>query len=194
MKKSILGLILGFLLIGTNGFAADGDLIVNGKIGVGTTSPAEKLDVNGNVKATGFIGPGIIKQVLTVSPTSNISTSSTTFVDMPGMEITLNTGNSILLIFWNATVYNPTGYNCSVETLLDGVRAGPVFGGNYTNLPGYGPSAIAVWAGGHAVTPTTAGTHTVKLRWKVQSGTSQNSPTATPDYYGRTLTVIEVGQ
>jgi hypothetical protein len=42
--------ILGLLLTGTTTFAADGDMIVNGKIGVGTASPASKLDVNGDVR------------------------------------------------------------------------------------------------------------------------------------------------
>lgn len=46
-KKKILGLVIGFLLIGVNVFAADGDLIVNGNIGIGTTSPGARLDING---------------------------------------------------------------------------------------------------------------------------------------------------
>jgi len=55
MKKGILGLILGFLLIGMNVFAADGDLIVEGNVGVGTTDPAAKLDVQGGpVKIQGI--------------------------------------------------------------------------------------------------------------------------------------------
>ena len=45
MKRKILGLIIGFLFIGINGFAADGDLIVNGNVGIGTTAPASKLEV-----------------------------------------------------------------------------------------------------------------------------------------------------
>jgi hypothetical protein len=43
-----LWLFIGFLLIGTNLFAADGDLIVNGKLGVGTTAPTAKLELSGN--------------------------------------------------------------------------------------------------------------------------------------------------
>jgi hypothetical protein len=47
MKKKMLGLVIGFLLIGINLFAADGDLIVNGNVGIGTTNPAGKLDISG---------------------------------------------------------------------------------------------------------------------------------------------------
>jgi len=41
----MLGLALMFLLIGFNVFAADGDLIVNGSVGIGTTGPDRRLDV-----------------------------------------------------------------------------------------------------------------------------------------------------
>lgn len=53
MKKKILGFIVGFLLIGVNLHAADGDLIVNNKLGVGNTSPTYQLDVTGDVRFTG---------------------------------------------------------------------------------------------------------------------------------------------
>jgi hypothetical protein len=52
MKKIVLGLVAGLVLIGSNVFAADGDLIVNGKVGIGTTtSPGAKLHVAGNDSA-----------------------------------------------------------------------------------------------------------------------------------------------
>jgi hypothetical protein len=41
MKKNILGLVMGFLMIGMNGYAADGDLIVNGSVGIGMTTETE---------------------------------------------------------------------------------------------------------------------------------------------------------
>lgn len=50
MKGKFLGLMLGVVLIGANLYAADGDLIVNGNLGVGTTTPTQKLDVAGYIK------------------------------------------------------------------------------------------------------------------------------------------------
>jgi len=47
MKKKTLILMLGFLLIGVNLYAA-GDLIVEGKAGIGTTTPGATLDVRGS--------------------------------------------------------------------------------------------------------------------------------------------------
>lgn len=47
VKKIIMLFIVGFIFTGYNIFAANGDLIVNGKLGVGTTGPAGKLEVQG---------------------------------------------------------------------------------------------------------------------------------------------------
>lgn len=44
MKKSIVALAIGLLFVGANVFAA-GDLVVNGKLGVGQAAPAAKLHV-----------------------------------------------------------------------------------------------------------------------------------------------------
>ena len=47
MKRVVFALTIGFLLISIPSFAADGDLIVNGKVGIGTISPEAALDVYG---------------------------------------------------------------------------------------------------------------------------------------------------
>jgi hypothetical protein len=60
MKARVLVFILGFLLIGVNLYAADGDLIVNNKIAIGMTSPAYKLDVSGDVRFTGILQGGSV--------------------------------------------------------------------------------------------------------------------------------------
>lgn len=46
MKRRFAILMIGFLLAAANVFAADGDLIVNGNMGIGTTTPGAKLEVN----------------------------------------------------------------------------------------------------------------------------------------------------
>ncbi|MBI5103195.1 MAG: tail fiber domain-containing protein [Nitrospirae bacterium] len=56
MKMKILGITLIFLFAASYLYADDGDLIVNGRLGVGTgTPPAQKLDVAGNIGASGEI-------------------------------------------------------------------------------------------------------------------------------------------
>jgi hypothetical protein len=193
MKKKILGLVIGFMLVAVNLFAADGDLIVNGNVGIGTTNPTEKLEVNGNVKAAGLLAPGTIGQIESVSPTADTTTNSTSFVDMDGMSITLTTaGNSKLLIFWNAGIYrNNTNKWIITEAQVDGNRVGAAQAGAYSyDVTGGAGHSI----GGNALATVSAGSHTVKIRWRVTGGTASNSPTASPDVYGRTLTVIEVRQ
>ena len=191
MKKKIIGLVIGFMLFGVSAFAQNGNLIVNGSVGIGTTTPSQALEVNGNIKATGLLAPGAIGQILTVSPTANTSTTSTSFVNMNGMTVTLTTtGNSVLLIFWNADIYQDTASNWVVtEAQVDGVRVGAAQGGAYSAGGG-----IVDSMGGNAVGTVSAGSHTVNILWKVSGGTAANNPTTYPNNYGRTLTVIQVLQ
>lgn len=46
MKRRILAVTLTLLCVAVNAFGADGDLIVNGKLGVGTSSPGYLLTVS----------------------------------------------------------------------------------------------------------------------------------------------------
>jgi hypothetical protein len=50
MKKKILVLLIGILLIAINLYAEPGDVFVEGKLGVGTTTPNARLEVNGDIK------------------------------------------------------------------------------------------------------------------------------------------------
>lgn len=52
MKKVLWAITLGVLLIGLNGYAADGDLIVNGKLGLRTTTPTGVFEIMGLVSVT----------------------------------------------------------------------------------------------------------------------------------------------
>jgi hypothetical protein len=50
MGKKIIILLMVMMCIAINVYAADGDLIVNGNLGVGTTAPSQKLDIVGNIE------------------------------------------------------------------------------------------------------------------------------------------------
>lgn len=56
MKTKMIGMVVGLLLsVGGNLYAANGDLIVNGALGIGTNSPQGKLDVRSNSGEYTFI-------------------------------------------------------------------------------------------------------------------------------------------
>lgn len=59
MKRRIIVLIAGLLLIATNLYAGSGDVFVEGNLGVGTNTPAARMHVtNGNAVVDGTVGIG----------------------------------------------------------------------------------------------------------------------------------------
>lgn len=52
MKKAILALLVGFTFSATALFAGNGDLIVNGTLGVGTSTPGQKVTAAGVIEST----------------------------------------------------------------------------------------------------------------------------------------------
>jgi hypothetical protein len=55
MRKATMLFLTGLLLTATLAYGGSGDLVVDGNLGVGTTTPGAKLDVNGDIKAGGKI-------------------------------------------------------------------------------------------------------------------------------------------
>lgn len=101
---------------------------------------------------------------------SNYTTTSTGFTDIDAtdMSITVTTGGGSLLVLFTAFVsYNGTAGNyVNFDLLVDGVAfAGD--DGIQAIGPGEGNLAIAQIVDGLA-----SGSHTIRLRWRVSSGTA----------------------
>lgn len=119
MKKIVL-LMAMFFLFGVNAYAANGDLIVNGSLGVGTSTPAEKAEINGNMVVNGTlsVGSGGVKY-----PDGSIQTSATkliweyTVTDLAVTSVTSPTldGNTDGGYFLEAYIVNGTASPATVR-------------------------------------------------------------------------------
>lgn len=151
-----------------------------GNIGVGVTNPSIKLDVAGKSQNQNARN--------SVSISTFITTTSTSFVDVPGMSITITTANSDILILAGIPGIMNSGTDASVNfrILVDGIQSGSIV--EHENS-----ATGIIWSSSlHALSNVAAGTHTIKLQWSVQSGTgsinSGNSVLKGP----RTLSVVEL--
>jgi hypothetical protein len=138
-------------------------------------------------------GGGEFLQTSKVQVTSgDITTTSTTFVDLTGLTTTITTGAHRCIVIFNASgrVNSPTNA-LNIDIAIDGTRQGQsrglLFGGN-TNSVGANPFSLWYLTG-----VLSAASHTIKIQWSVDSGgtaTMFASTSVTPAI----LTVIETSQ
>ena len=110
--------------------------------------------------------------IMWVDSDSSASTTSTTFVDMPGMVATITIDRaSILFILFSANAWNTdTWGTVDARTLVDGTSAHPAWiwlTENRETREGMETNAFNFYA----LVPS--GDHTVKIQWKVTSGTAE---------------------
>jgi len=117
MKRRVLVVVLvgaiSFLFTGVL-YAANGDLIVNGNLGVGTTTPAAKAEVNGNM---------IVGGTLTVQ--GNLVTNGSTTL---GGSTTTMTGNAI--VNGNSIVNGNLGVGTSTPAAKAQINGNAIVNGN----------------------------------------------------------------
>jgi len=113
--------------------------------------------------------------------TGQVTTNSTTWVDLPGMSITITTGERKVLVIASFNMTGgAAGWDVDVRLLLDGV----------TTLMQTGSYIADPWADRlppmARLVKLTAGTHTIKVQWRVRD------PAQTAFCWQRNLCVIEL--
>lgn len=131
-----------------------------GGVGIGTTSPGEALDVAGKIKSE--------NTRISLMANNQISTTSTNWVDMPDLSLTIETGALPVLIMANihGLTHSDLNENIYLRLLIDGSITG-----DYARL--IIPSGILQSVTLTYLSTFTEGTHTIKVQWYT------NQPTVT---------------
>lgn len=157
---------------GTNAVSGSSNLVISGSnVGIGSSSPVQKLDVAGKVR-----GQGVTQQIATYSPSemTTESGSSTGWASLPtDMTLTLTTDASTLLIQADISRCQQTTASTltTYRIIVDGVEAGT---NNFCRTD-LGEHSGWNFRPMHLSCPAvvTAGSHTVRVQYAVQAGTEQ---------------------
>lgn len=122
-----------------------------------------------------MIGDGVetaYKENDFVALASDQSTTSTTYVDVPGMSLTVNvsTGDELLITVTGSGSVSASGTTGSLQLLVDGVAVASCPSSTVTN-----PFPVA-WAMVWRASGLGAGAREVKLRWKTSANTTRCRP------------------
>lgn len=132
-------------------------------------------NASSNIVNVGNIKEGDVGNIVEVEGTSDISTSSTTMVDMTDMEIKFVSNGRPVFVCFSAPLYIADGI-IYAEIEIDGTTYSTSYHQHHDGSTG---SEITVVPFSIQCTATglTAGTHTIKIQWKVAAGTGYQKGT-----------------
>jgi hypothetical protein len=134
------------------------------------------IDRVGNVKTNGRDVPNTVK----IEGTSDITTTSTSLVDMTDMEIRFYTSGRPIQVYFDGSFRFDTITGTIVIDIAGATKRTSIGKFNF----GHGEPMVVKWQETLA-----AGTYTIKIQWKVSSGTGEQRGSTEGS---RLLTVIEL--
>jgi hypothetical protein len=198
MTATVAGIHLG---VDTHGNRPAGNAVPDGSLySCSTHSLVYKSSYGGNSWSTWAtlgttVADGFLQSSIATRTAGDVTTSSTSFVDLTDMTVTLTTGAHRCLVYFNASANSSVaGGNVCFDVDIDGTPQGQTYGLAVVSQSSHA-GAVGI---NHAVAITyltpvlSSASHTIKIRWRVdgtQTGTLFASAGVTPAI----LTVIETG-
>lgn len=148
---------------------------------------AHFLSGAGTFISAGGGGGGDPQYAEVVVTSGNISTSSTSMVDLTGITVTLTTGAHRVFINFIGGVFSSTSATIQVDVVIDGVSLSGVSNGFIeasffaATVGGVLPVGFSVMSG-----VLSAGSHTIKIQWRTQAGTATMIASTNPCVLGVT--------
>lgn len=138
------------------------DLTVLGNVGVGTASPVEKLDVQGNLKVSGILAAS--PRVYMVENNTKVRKDDNAWSDYMSTTITVDKNNSNVLIILDLSCTYEIGACLAVRAKVGNGYSNPVLN-KYTTA-----STLQKTSFTFLLTNVSAGQHPVSVQWKMLEG------------------------
>lgn len=136
---------------------------------------------------------GFLQAAVATRTAGDVTTISTSFVDLTGMSVTITTGAHRCLIFFTGSAKSSGDQaNVAVDVTVDGTRQGQAYGIVIGSMEHTSPFSVNHNMSFQFLTAVLgAGSHTFKVQWRVDAGTG--TMFASAGVSPIILTVIETG-
>jgi len=132
-------------------------------------------------------GGGFAQIAIATRTAGDLTTSSTTYVDATGLTVTLTTGATRCMVIFNGNAIVTSTAAGSIDVAVDGTRQGQAYGSAIFQGSGASRSCSFTLMTG----VLSAGSHTIKIQWKVDNGAATGTLYASTTVSAATITVLE---